>query len=733
MADPWQSTQFRLPPRLDAGPGLDETEIPFASEEPSEQQGSARFHRVPEEFEDKRAERQKYGFIKYNLEKGVPDVGGLGWRSKQGHTLKNQSYYSAFPNTNLWNNPAHAGPRTWKGYHGPRLRNDAQLMENLDLLDSQQAEWDTKKMFVNTVRVQTLDRFYNQKIHNEQKEVHNTWAPNRRAKREYHDDHDHFDAEIDSMPMKELRKVLTPAVLHGDREAIRNISTRIQREETWKETWKGMEEHRRKDALADMEERMTYNQMLCDLAGQPVRRRDPDRKLPNNCSERVEQLAMPRPEPHIEDVTQLTDFRGLIHVDHQTALEARFPGKGQQLAAVFREKVTDSTKPGWPGPARPETPQGLRKHEVKVKDPSRVNLKRASVPCSKLTLDKALDRSGEDAMMRHAIPQHLSNEAPPPPEQRKTVLLDKALNDAEFMMEKLASTSSPASGSSQMPVGARSREDRPPAFRSMVYPVLVSVAPKLAAKRAQKEGVRLGGNIESPTATGDSSPVSARSPRKWKRLAKDVRIARLGISIHSAHNIRAADRGGNSDPYVVVKIPGRAKQKYTTKVKQGTLKPVWQESFEFEDYNAGDELEFCIYDKDVWATELLGKATLTQAQIMPDGIGGELELFDEKQPDSNPVLRMKVQVLENFDPDGRLEAKAQRGAQDSDEDEEAPPVHDTCKELDAFDSNLRPVPRLGNFWMTPRGDMKRSRHDGSAPRRTPRQAAAAAELGTPQS
>jgi len=203
----------------------------------------------PEDFEtefkdhlidDKRAERQRNGLVKYSQEKGVPDVGGLGWRSKQGHVLKNQSYYSAFPNTNIWNNPAHAGPRTWKSFHGPRLRTDAALMENLDRLDRAQEEWEAKKMYVNTVRVQTLDRFYGQKVQNEQQEIHHTWAPHRRAKREYHEDNDRFEKELDSMPLKELKKVLTPAVLHGDREAVRNITQRIQREETWKETWKDM-------------------------------------------------------------------------------------------------------------------------------------------------------------------------------------------------------------------------------------------------------------------------------------------------------------------------------------------------------------------------------------------------------------------------------------------------------------------------------------------------------------
>ena len=137
----------------------------------------------------------------------MPDVGGLGWRSRAGHLLKNQTFFASRPGENQWNNPTHAGPRTWRSYHGPKLRTDADLMERMDRVEAYHAVWEAKKAFVNTVRMQTLDRFYNRKIENEQKEMASTWAPHRRARGEYHKYHETMASNLDTMPMKERLSV----------------------------------------------------------------------------------------------------------------------------------------------------------------------------------------------------------------------------------------------------------------------------------------------------------------------------------------------------------------------------------------------------------------------------------------------------------------------------------------------------------------------------------------------
>ena len=58
-------------------------------------------------------ERSHLGLVRFRKQHMVPDVGGLGWRTKTGHLLKNQSY---FPQTkvNTWDVPACAGVNTWQ-------------------------------------------------------------------------------------------------------------------------------------------------------------------------------------------------------------------------------------------------------------------------------------------------------------------------------------------------------------------------------------------------------------------------------------------------------------------------------------------------------------------------------------------------------------------------------------------------------------------------------------------
>ena len=330
-------------------------------------------YRESYEFPDRREERDRFGFIRWKLENGVPDVGGLGWRSRGGHLLKNQSFFASRPGENQWNNPAHAGPRTWRSYHGPKLRTDAGFMERMDRSEAQQEVWEAKKAFVNTVRVQTLDRFYNKKVENEQKEMASKWAPHRRARSEYHKYHETLDSNLDSMPMKELKKVLTPTVLHGDRDAIRAITQRIQTEETWKVAWKQMELARREETKADLEHRMTYNAMLMQLAGQKGRAHLEQKLL--RCSVRVNHLARPTAVKVPDDITKRSDYAGLVHVEHRHAMEARFPG-GHKLSTAFTLDATERSKACWPpleppatpklAPQRPQSEKKVRKGSLPV-------------------------------------------------------------------------------------------------------------------------------------------------------------------------------------------------------------------------------------------------------------------------------------------------------------------------------------------------------------------------------
>jgi hypothetical protein len=436
--------------------------------------------------------------------------------------------------------------------------------------------------------------------------------------------------------------------------------------------------------------------------------------LPNNCSERIEELALPKSEARLDDVTQLGDFSGLIHTDHAVALEARFPGQGLDFSKTFRERASNSAKAGWPPPARPETPQMSSKPAANSDDASSVSLRRGSVPVSGPKLGSTLSRTTDFDLLSYAKTQQ-GNESPPAPEQRKTMVLQQLINDPLYMGDKVSmdsySEQSPSTETSPLKIKPR---DGPPPLRPMVYPVLVPVVQGKKKANDDKVGSRLGGHMEEVA----SPPESGRTKtlRRTNTLRHEVKIARLGISIVSAQNLRAADRSGKSDPFCVCRVPGRPGSKCQTRVLNTTLNPIWKEYFEI-DFFAGDELQVSVFDKDVLGNDLLGTATFEQATVMPGGIKGPIDLFDAKRPEEMPTLQITVDVLQNFDPDGSREAKAQRGVEDSDED--PGPNHEVCVKLDEFESTLRVVPRLGNFWMTPRGDMRTPKHDGRPSRAGP--------------
>ena len=331
------------------------------------------------EFPDRRDERNRRGMIKFRLENGVPDVGGLGWRSRAGHLLKNQTFMhpgrertsgttlhmqGQGPGGTIMDQSCAPMQILWNAWTGLRLS---------------MRSGKPRRLLFNTVRVQTLDRFYGRKIENEQKEMASQWAPHRRARGEYHKYHETMTSNLDNMPMKELKKVLTPTVLHGDREAIRSITKRIQTEETWKVAWKHMELARRAETQADFEHRMTYNAMLMELAGQAPRPHNPPRAS-SPCSPTLAGLAQPQQPKLITNITKRSDYRGLVHVDHAAALESRFPGCGHNLATTFSSDVSVKSKPAFPAPEPPATPVPQKMAATTG------NIRKGSVPVSQKRL-----------------------------------------------------------------------------------------------------------------------------------------------------------------------------------------------------------------------------------------------------------------------------------------------------------------------------------------------------------
>jgi hypothetical protein len=437
--------------------------------------------------EDKRMERHEHGHVPFKTENRVPDVGGLGWRTKTGHLLKNQSYFCQLDKINKWDLPTHAGINTWQDWHGPKMRTDADMMERLDNWDKVNADWEAKKTFVNTTRVQTLDRFYNRKLNRSQYESSTSWAPHLRAKREVHSSHELFSCDMASKPQKELKKVFTKPVLKRDREAVRQICTRIQNEETWKKVWLDMEGERRADIRAGLQMRQAHTDRLMNASGQPVRSEGSLHTLPNSSSTRTHELAQPRETFLHKDVTRQTDFRGLIHPDEEHALEALMPGYGHEMSLEFRERATRSCDAGWPPPPRATIPPRARA-STREDEMSSVQVAKFAIPASQPRLERLGARTHDGVLKDASKVQFQSTKAPPAPDQSKT-LLNEDWSPATSLRDPHRLTGSFTRTSPSHRVGASKQAKSttpsaqalghvPPPTRQYVYPVLTVMTPR---------------------------------------------------------------------------------------------------------------------------------------------------------------------------------------------------------------------------------------------------------------
>lgn len=488
--------------------------------------GSASFReplqRLPAEMQDvqdHRQDRHERGYVPFGDESIVPDTGGLGWRTKTGHMVKNQAFYE-MKNINKWDSPTHAGTNTWREFHGPRMRTDADTMERLDKFDQEQENWEAKKTFVNTSRVQTLDRFYNRKTHRTQLEASSSWAPHRHARREVHSYYDTFEGTLNEKPVKELKKVFVPEVLKRDRDAIRMITKRIQNEETWKLVFKQMEAERRADIRADFQQRQAHTDRLMQMSGQPVRMSGSQRSLPNSCSKRSEEIALPKQLAKHKDVTTLVDFRGLVHADNAHAMEALFPGKGHEYSMEFRARATESIAPGWPAPQPAQTPRmSKRDLDTSMREAS---LSKASIPASQQRLQGIGVRSNEDLLVHHAKAQFLPTHAPPPPNQSET-LLEEDWSPAATLRDKARVTGNfSRTEHSVLAHAKKSMEALPPPRRQYVYSVMVPASPKaretspmhkFPGPMGQSQTRSLSRNESAPATLGGGTSAS-RGPRK---------------------------------------------------------------------------------------------------------------------------------------------------------------------------------------------------------------------------
>ena len=101
----------------------------------------------------------------------------------------------------------------------------------------------------------------------------------------------------------------------------------------------------------------------------------------------------------------------------------------------------------------------------------------------------------------------------------------------------------------------------------------------------------------------------------------------LVVHLRDASGLRAADRGGSSDPYVKLKLGGAKRQ---SAVRKKTLTPSWDESYEFAGTLgalAAETLAITVYDHDGLSfNDTLGEARVPLAALLRRGCAEELTL-----------------------------------------------------------------------------------------------------------
>jgi len=90
----------------------------------------------------------------------------------------------------------------------------------------------------------------------------------------------------------------------------------------------------------------------------------------------------------------------------------------------------------------------------------------------------------------------------------------------------------------------------------------------------------------------------------------------LRVEVKQAKQLKAADMGGTSDPYVVLNIAGRETEKFVSSVKDKTLSPKWNEVFTLQ-ATAKDVLHISVFDKDaVGSDDFLGGIAISLENLV---------------------------------------------------------------------------------------------------------------------
>ena len=141
-----------------------------------------------------------------------------------------------------------------------------------------------------------------------------------------------------------------------------------------------------------------------------------------------------------------------------------------------------------------------------------------------------------------------------------------------------------------------------------------SLEGEMAAMRADLQALRVDMSRGSNDRT--LSKIGSKAGGLTRASTHNEPMGTVTVRVLRAIGLVAADKGGTSDPYVVVQSAGGKKEK--TSVKKGTVSPLWDETLELSVFDVAAPLLFEVWDHDkIGMNDSLGTGEILLAQCSP--------------------------------------------------------------------------------------------------------------------
>ncbi|XP_065191521.1 rabphilin-1-like [Sycon ciliatum] len=144
-------------------------------------------------------------------------------------------------------------------------------------------------------------------------------------------------------------------------------------------------------------------------------------------------------------------------------------------------------------------------------------------------------------------------------------------------------------------------------------------------------------------------------------VSYDTEESRLSIDLHSCSNLRAMDRSGFSDPFVILQLmsAGKTMQEKRTGIVKRSLDPVFNERFQYHAVSEAElsamKLRLQVYDHDrVTKHDFIGEASFSLSVIHPDTVDSfrldleakneELARLERLLPESAPYGKVLISL-----------------------------------------------------------------------------------------